>query len=753
MADDPRTAETNHELPPYRYTAALAAQIEQRWQQRWAERGTFDAPNPTGALAEGFDAVADRPKFYALDMFPYPSGAGLHVGHPLGYIGTDTYARYKRMTGHNVLHTMGYDAFGLPAEQYAIDTGQHPRVTTEANIANMSRQLGRLGLGYDTRRTLATTDTDYYRWTQWIFLQLFEAYYDERADRARPITELISELDAGIRAPDEGTLPAGADWASLDDTARRLVIDAHRLAYVTEAPVNWCPGLGTVLANEEVNAEGRSERGNFPVHRRPLRQWMLRITAYAERLLADLDLLDWPEPIKLMQRNWIGRSTGATVEFTSDRGAPPIEVFTTRPDTLFGATYVVLAPEHELVDAYTAISWPDGTPAEWTNGASDPARAVADYQEATSRRSDRERQAETREKTGVFTGSFALNPVNGDPVPVFIADYVLTGYGTGAIMAVPAHDERDFAFAKAFGLGITEVVHPPSSWFDAHDLADGTPVDGWPDAFTGDGVAVNSANDDVSLDGLGVDDAKAAITGWLGVEGTGRVTVTYKLRDWLFSRQRYWGEPFPIVWDDDGFAHAIPADQLPVLLPEVDDFSPEEVDDDSVPAPPLGRAVDWVEVTLDLGDGPRPTGARPTRCPNGPVRVGTSCGTWIRRTTTRSSTRPSSGTGWVRPRRASSGGVDLYVGGVEHAVLHLLYARFWHKVLYDLGHVSSLEPFHRLFNQGYVQAFAYIDERGFYVPADEVVETAEGTLHLPGQTGDPRVREDGQEPEELGHPR
>ncbi len=718
----------------FRYDAALAAEIEAHWQQFWNENGTFHTPNPAGKLADGFDRVADAPKFFALDMFPYPSGSGLHVGHPLGYIGTDVLARFKRMTGHNVLHTMGYDAFGLPAEQYAIETGQHPRTTTESNIANMSRQLARLGLGHDSRRVIATTDVDYYRWTQWIFLQLFNAYYDHTLGRARPIEELISALDAGNREPDEGTMPAGATWDALDNVARHSVIDAHRLAYVSEAPVNWCPGLGTVLANEEVNAEGRSERGNFPVFRRPLRQWMLRITAYAERLLADLDLLDWPEPIKLMQRNWIGRSTGATVQFASVHGAPAIEVFTTRPDTLFGATYVVLAPEHDLVDLYTASSWPEGTPPEWTGGEADPHQAVNAYRDAAARRSDRDRQVESRTKTGVFTGSFALNPVNGEPVPVFIADYVLTGYGTGAIMAVPAHDQRDFEFAKAFGLQITEVVHPPTDWFIEHELTEGAPVEQWSIAFTGDGTATASSNDDVSLDGLGVDDAKSTITMWLGVQGTGRATITYKLRDWLFSRQRYWGEPFPIVWDDEGCAHALPESELPVLLPEVDDYSPATSDDEhTLPEPPLGRATDWINVTLDLGDGPRTYRRESNTMP----QWAGSCWYELRYldpTNDSMFVDPAIERYWMGPATPdASGGVDLYVGGVEHAVLHLLYARFWHKVLFDLGHVSSREPFHRLFNQGYVQAYAFTDERGFYVHAADVVESTDGTYSFEGR--------------------
>ncbi|MBN2623235.1 MAG: class I tRNA ligase family protein, partial [Acidimicrobiales bacterium] len=398
------TSAPRSEAPPHRYTAALAEQIETAWQDRWEREGTFLTPNPVGDLSAGFDKVAGLPKLYVLDMFPYPSGTGLHVGHPLGYIGTDVYARYQRMTGHNVVHAMGYDAFGLPAEQYAVQTGQHPRTTTEANIANMRRQLRRLGLGHDPRRSIATIDEGYYRWTQWIFLQIFNAWYDTDADRARPVDELIAELDAGTREPGEGTNPTGRPWSELSPSERRVVIDNHRLAYAHEAPVNWCPGLGTVLANEEVTAEGRSERGNFPVFRRPLRQWMMRITAYADRLLRDLDLLDWPEPIKLQQRNWIGRSEGARVTFptvVADGSAGPgIDVFTTRPDTLFGATYMVLAPEHPLVDELTAAAWPDDVPAAsrtaWTGGHATPAEAVAAYRRQAGARSDVERQVETR---------------------------------------------------------------------------------------------------------------------------------------------------------------------------------------------------------------------------------------------------------------------------------------------------------------------------------------------------------------------
>src|SRR6478672_11640691 len=528
------------DIPTHRYDARLANEIEARWQDRWDAEHTFWAPNPTGLLSEGTERIAGRDPLFVLDMFPYPSGAGLHVGHPLGYIGTDVYARFARMSGKNVLHAMGYDAFGLPAEQYAVQTGQHPRVTTEANIATMRRQLRALGLGHDARRGVATTDPGYYRWTQWIFLQIFDSWYDEDADRARPIAELPAVLEAD---PVYG-------WSDLDDRGRRELVDSFRLAYLHEAPVNWCPALGTVLANEEVTAEGRSERGNHPVYRRPLEQWMLRITAYADRLLADLDLLDWTDSIKQMQRNWIGRSTGASVDFAVEGHDDVITVFTTRPDTLFGATYMVLAPEHPLVDAIVPTDWPGAdfgddlseVPAEWKGIFGQdvgPADAVRRYRDFAAQKSELERQAEGKEKTGVFTGAYAINPVNDARIPIFVADYVLMGYGTGAIMAVPAHDERDFDFAQEFGLPITCVIQPPSVWCAERECS--LDARTWPESFTGDGVGMNSANDGVSLDGLNVTDAKNAITDWLTARGLGEATVNFKLRDWLFSRQRYWG--------------------------------------------------------------------------------------------------------------------------------------------------------------------------------------------------------------------
>ncbi len=704
------------DVPAHRYTAALAGRIELDWQDRWERDGTFEAPNPTGPLAEGFEAVADRPKLYVVDMFPYPSGAGLHVGHPLGYIGTDVYARYQRMTGHNVLHTLGYDAFGLPAEQYAVQTGAHPRVTTEANIAIISAQLRRLGLAHDARRSVATTDVGFYRWAQWIFLQIHDSWYDEAADRARPIAELEAALAAGDRQPDPGTSPSGAAWADLDDVERRRVVDAHRLAYLHEAPVNWCPGLGTVLSNEEVTADGRSERGNFAVFRRPLKQWMMRITAYADRLLADLDALDWTDSLKQMQRNWIGRSEGAEVRFPTDFG--PITVFTTRPDTLFGATYTVLAPEHPLVDELVSDAWDDGVDPRWTGGATNPPEAVASYRKQAAAKSEVDRQSEHRAKTGVFLGAYATNPVNDQPIPVFIADYVLMGYGTGAIMAVPGQDQRDWDFATAFGLPIVRTVEPPEGW------------DG--EAYVGDGPAINSS----FLDGLAIAEAKAAITDWLTERGAGRGTVTYKLRDWLFSRQRYWGEPFPIVFDEHDLPVAVPDEELPVLLPEVDDYSPRTFDVEdttSDPEPPLGRATEWAEVTLDLGDGPKVYRRDLNTMPN----WAGSCWYELRYldpTNTDALVDPTVERYWMGPQSDGDthddpGGVDLYVGGVEHAVLHLLYARFWHKVLFDLGHLSSREPFRRLVNQGYIQAPAYSDPRGFYVEASEVVAHDGGFFH------------------------
>ncbi|MBB1243331.1 leucine--tRNA ligase [Streptomyces durbertensis] len=707
---------------PHRYTAALAADIEARWQDFWEKDGTYEAPNPAGDLSgDGAQAeLARRPKRFIMDMFPYPSGAGLHVGHPLGYIATDVYARHQRMTGHNVLHTLGFDAFGLPAEQYAVQTGTHPRVSTEANIGNMKAQLRRLGLGHDRRRSFATIDPDYYRWTQWIFLQIFNSWYDTEADRARPVDELVEQFESGDRPTPDGTAP----WSELSAAERADLLGQYRLAYASDAPVNWCPGLGTVLANEEVTAEGRSERGNFPVFKANLRQWNMRITAYAERLLNDLDGLDWPEAIKLQQRNWIGRSEGARVDFPVGEGRH-ITVFTTRQDTLFGATYMVLAPEHPLVDELLPEAWPADTHEVWTGGHRSPAAAVAEYRRRAAAKSDVERQADAKEKTGVFTGAYALNPVSGERVPVFIADYVLMGYGTGAIMAVPAHDSRDFAFARAFELPIRCVVEPVDGR--------GTDPAAWDDAFDSyDAKLINSSGEGVSLDGLEVPAAKAAMTEWLVERGIGEGTVNYRLRDWLFSRQRYWGEPFPIVYDEDGIAHPLPESMLPLELPEVEDYSPRTFDpddSDTSPETPLSRNEEWVNVTLDLGDGPRRYRRETNTMPN----WAGSCWYEFRYLDPHNGERlvdPEIEQYWMGPRDGMPhGGVDLYVGGAEHAVLHLLYARFWSKVLYDLGYVSSAEPFHKLFNQGMIQAYVYRDERGFPVPAAEVEEGDGGYFH------------------------
>ncbi|MEU3473160.1 leucine--tRNA ligase [Rhodococcus sp. NPDC006774] len=687
--------------PEYRYTAELAGHIEEQWQDLWEKQGTFDAPNPVGTLA----GDVPKDKLFVQDMFPYPSGSGLHVGHPLGYIATDVFARYHRMQGRNVLHALGYDAFGLPAEQYAVQTGTHPRSTTEDNITNMRRQLRRLGLGHDRRRSLATTDVDFYHWTQWIFLQIFNSWFDADLGKARPISELEAAFASGER-----TLDDGRSWDSLTVGERREVIDGFRLVYESNSMVNWCPGLGTVLANEEVTADGRSDRGNFPVFRKNLRQWMMRITAYSDRLVDDLEYLDWPEKVKTMQRNWIGRSRGAQVSFSN------IEVFTTRPDTLFGATYVVLAPEHELVDGLVAPEWPSDVSDKWTGGAATPAEAVAAYRASIAAKSDLERQ-ENKEKTGVFIGAYVSNPVNGEQVPVFIADYVLTGYGTGAIMAVPGHDARDWEFATAFGLPVREVI-------SGGDVTEA--------AYVGDGALVNSD----FLDGLPVDEAKAVVIARLEADGTGRGTIQYKLRDWLFARQRYWGEPFPIVWDSEGNPHGLPDSALPVELPEVENYAPVSFDPDdagSEPSPPLAKASEWVNVELDLGDGLQ-TYTRDTNVM--PQWAGSS---WyqlryIDPTNSEAFADPENEKYWVGPRPEihgpnDPGGVDLYVGGVEHAVLHLLYSRFWHKVLFDLGHVSSSEPYRRLYNQGYIQAYAYTDARGVYVPAAEVVERDGGYFY------------------------
>ena len=656
--------------------------IEPKWQSQWEQQETFRAWNP-GEVVPVSHPFAERhpkavpeqlPKFYILDMFPYPSGAGLHVGHPEGYTATDILSRYRRALGYNVLHPIGWDAFGLPAEQYAIKTGQHPRKTTEQNIATFKRQIKSLGFSYDWSREVDTTDPKYFRWTQWIFLQIYNSWFNPQTNKAEPI--------AALPYPPELEGRAGVPAVGLEQQ-RRAYRDAKRLAYVAEAPVWWCEQLGTVLANEEV-VDGMSEVGGFPVVRKPMRQWMLRITAYAERLLQDLETIQWSNSLKEMQRNWIGRSEGAEVDFRVADSAAVIRVFTTRPDTLFGATYMVLAPEHKLVDALT-------TPAQRP--------AIEAYKSEVAKKSDLERTELAKEKTGVFTGGYAINPVNEERIPVWIADYVLISYGTGAIMAVPGHDTRDFEFATKFNLPIVQVVEPPAG-MDWHGYVD-------------DGVSVNSTGADISISGLSTPDAKRKISGWLEAKQLGKRTVNYKLRDWLFSRQRYWGEPFPILWktgpDGQAYHEALPESALPLLPPRLDDYKPTPDGQ-----PPLARAKDWVAL---------PDGSR--RETNTMPQWAGSCWYYLRYLDARNDgafCSPEAERYWMgsrgrqsaltRPKEESAPtdvggykpqGVDLYVGGTEHAVLHLLYARFWHKVMFDLGHVSTAEPFFRLVNQGLIQ--------------------------------------------------
>ena len=619
--------------------------FEPKWQEHWHDGETFRAWNPGESVPADHpfherhpDAnPGDIPKYYILDMFPYPSGAGLHVGHPEGYTATDILARYKRMRGFNVLHPIGWDAFGLPAEQYAIKTGQHPRITTEANVANFKRQIKSLGFSYDWSREVNTTDPGYFRWTQWIFLQLYNSWFNPATNKAESIDTLAYPLDVTT------------------DEQRRVWRDEHRLAYVSEAPVNWCPELGTVLANEEVK-DGVSEVGGFPVVRRPMQQWMLRITEYAQRLLEDLDGIDWSDSLKEMQRNWIGRSEGAEVLFRVEDSDVEIAVFTTRPDTLFGATYMVVSPESELLEQIVSP---------------EHKAEVGAYQAEAAKKSDLERTDLAKDKSGVFTGAHAINPVNGRQVPIWTADYVLSGYGTGAIMAVPAHDSRDLEFAQKFKLPIEVVVQAPGG--------------GESLGFTGNGTAVNSG----FLDGLPTPEAKAKITAWLEEKTLGQGTVNYKLRDWLFSRQRYWGEPFPIVWDEGGHLGLSESD-LPLTPPDLTDFKPTGAGD-----PPLARAEEWCQA----GDGQK-------RETNTMPQWAGSCWYYLRYLDAQNNDRfvgDEAERYWMGSASDdATPGVDLYVGGTEHAVLHLLYARFWHKVLFDLGQVTTPEPFYKLVNQGLI---------------------------------------------------
>jgi len=624
--------------------------FEPKWQGHWEANKTFSVPNPGEA---GFDA--SKPKYFVLDMFPYPSGSGLHVGHPEGYTATDIITRYKRMRGCNVLHPMGWDAFGLPAEQYAIKTGQHPRVTTEANIDNFRRQLKAIGFAYDWDREVNTTDPGYVRWTQWIFLQLYHSYFCEETKKARPVTQLEAK-----------------GWT-------REQIDAVRLAFVHEAPVNWSPDLGTVLANEEI--EEWKAKGHT-VERRPLRQWMLRITSYAERLIDELEPLDWPEGIKLLQKNWIGKSEGAEVDFYVE--GHTVTVFTTRPDTLFGATYMVLAPEHPLVAGITTA---------------EQQSAVEAYAKACAGKSDMDRGELNKDKSGVFTGAHAINPVNDEKIPVWIADYVMMGYGTGAIMAVPAHDERDWEFSDAYKIPKKFVVAQPGSsaikmrTLDPKQGApitqfvsrDGVDIGSWNESecFSGEGIAIHSG----FLDGLPTAEAKAKIIDWLESKNLGKRRIQFKLRDWLFSRQRYWGEPFPIIWENGQHA-AIPDSELPLLQPELEDFKPT-----GDPRGPLIKATDWIAYSA--------TAQRET---NTMPQWAGSCWYYLRYCDPNNAERfiSKEAEAYWLGGSGKPGAVDLYVGGTEHAVLHLLYARFWHKVLFDLGHLGTTEPFQKLVNQGLI---------------------------------------------------
>jgi leucyl-tRNA synthetase len=773
--------------------------IEPKWQKAWDEQQLFRAFNPGEEVPpkhpfgfrhglSGKVAATQLPsKYYILDMFPYPSGAGLHVGHPEGYTATDILARYRRACGFNVLHPMGWDAFGLPAEQYAVKTGQHPRKTTEENIATFKRQIKSLGFSYDWSRELATTNPDYFKWTQWIFLKLYNSWFNPETNKAESVDTI--QFPANCRTEEQ----------------KKIFRDSKRLAYVSEAPVNWCPELGTVLANEEV-IDGKSEVGGFPVVRKPMRQWMLRITAYAEKLLTDLDTIEWTDSLKEMQRNWIGRSEGAEVDFQVAGSTEKIRVFTTRPDTLFGATYMVLAPEHKLVDQIIPAAWPEGIPANWKGGLADqnkgltdqssemvnqsstmndqsstlvdksstlvnqssatddksppaiaknsifiapregfanPREAIAAYRAFAAGKSDLERTELAKEKSGIFTGAYAINPVNGGKIPIWIADYVLASYGTGAIMAVPAHDERDYEFASKFGLLITPVVLPFTKDFDKgkdflseHRIKSNEVLQLWANneagelvtglfstrAFVADGLAVNCSNGEISLDGLPTSEAKKKISAWLEKKGLGKKTINYKLRDWLFSRQRYWGEPFPIIWKKDAagnlYHEALPESSLPLLPPTLEDYKPTTGGE-----PPLARAKDWV----NLPDGSvRETNTMP--------QWAGSCWYYLRYLDAENSgafVGKDTENYWMGGKSA---GVDLYVGGTEHAVLHLLYARFWHKVLFDLDYVSTPEPFFKLVNQGMVLGEdnqKMSKSRGNVIPVDvPVAEVGTDALRL-----------------------
>lgn len=662
--------------------------IETKWQAFWEKNKTFKTLD-----------FLDKPKLYVLDMFPYPSGSGLHVGHPEGYTATDIFCRYKRMAGFNVLHPMGWDAFGLPAEQYAIKTGTHPAVTTNQNCDTFRRQIKRIGLSYDWDREINTTDPKYYKWTQWIFSRLYDTWFDLAIQKGRPISELPipSEIEA------EG------------EKAVRAYQDKARLAYFAEAKVWFCSHCCTVCSNEEILNDGAHEKcGTKNVRRMGLRQWQLKIPLYAERLLAGLENLDWPEGIKEMQRNWIGRSMGAEVDFAVDGSDAKLRVYTTRPDTLFGATYMVVAPEHPLLESITSSAQKS---------------AVEDYIARTALKSDLERTELSKEKTGVFTGAYGVNPINGEKIPIWAADYVLTGYGTGAIMAVPAHDTRDFEFAVKFGLPIVCIMEPNVESGSPEDTAFFSApreamIQTWKSAegraavkaavlagkecWTADGRYIRSANlqNGLDINGKTKTEGIEIVTAWLEKIGAGTPKINYKLRDWLFSRQRYWGEPFPIMHWEDGSISLLDSDELPVTLPPLTKYQPAATGES-----PLAHAEDWLQYTCPK------TGRKGRRETNTMPQWAGSCWYYLRYIDPANTEKP-----WDPEKEKYWMPVDLYVGGAEHAVLHLLYSRFWHKVLFDLGLVSTDEPFQRLFNQGLILAFAYEDAAGSLVPSDEITE-------------------------------
>jgi leucyl-tRNA synthetase len=651
----------------------IFSEIEKKWQKYWDENKTFKTTDDT----------SNKKKYYVLDMFPYPSGAGLHVGHPEGYTATDIISRYKRMNGYNVLHPMGWDAFGLPAEQYAIQTGTHPSVTTLKNCDTFRRQIKELGLSYDWDREINTTDPGYFKWTQWIFIRLFNTWFDPKTGKGQDIKEL----------------PIPADIKDKGEKSVHEYINSKRLAYYDNAQIWYCPSCRIVCANEEVLNDGSHEKCGNQVVRKNLKQWMLRIPLYAERLLKGLEGLDWPEGIKEMQRNWIGRSTGAEVDFSIDGKNEKIRVYTTRPDTLFGATYMVLSPEHPLVKSLT------------TQENREPIEA---YLKATALKSDLDRTDLAKEKTGVFTGSYAVNPVNGKKIPIWIADYVLFGYGTGAIMAVPAHDDRDFEFAKKFGIPVVCILSP-----NVNDEEQKRRILAGEECWTEDGAYINSsdASTGINLNGLNKEKGIASITSWLEDKGIGKAKVNYKLRDWLFSRQRYWGEPFPVIHWEDGEISVLNENKLPLILPELEKYEPGAEGES-----PLSNAPEkWLFVDENGRRGRRETNTMP--------QWAGSCWYYLRYIDPRNENAP-----FDKVKENYWMPVDLYVGGAEHAVLHLLYSRFWHKVLFDLGIVSTDEPFKKLFNQGMILAFAYETASGAKVTSDLVTEREGKYYH--SETGD-----------------